>query len=357
MESKLKVREGKIHADVWKVVLPLERPIGTPVGPFREVSCVVVRLRDEAGMAGCGYALAFDAPSFEQLGQSVKGLLAAQPLQLTELLRIERTADDKGDKMVRKAVSAISLASWDLVGRQGGKSCADLWGRQRQRTSVPAYASALFLDRSQAQLIEEAGDLRKAGYTCVKMRGGKAPAEDALRFDAVRSVYAESRSVAIDFFFQSDLSRTREFARSVGAAPMWIEDPVPYDVIHELGADDGIAAGEHCETAEGLLKLRAGGISRLILDVEYLGGPLRFLETARTLQALGCQVGSHMFVHESIHLLAALPESMPVEMLDWWNPLFNETPSPDAGGAYAVRGPGLGRTLREDTLARYGRIV
>ena len=78
---------------------------------------------------------------------------------------------------------------------------------------------------------------------------------------------------------------------------------------------------------------------------------------ARTLQALGCEVGSHTFAHESLHLLATLPRSMPVEVFDWWHPFFAGEPEPDAEGRLTVIGPGLGRGLNEDSLSRYGRPV
>jgi L-alanine-DL-glutamate epimerase-like enolase superfamily enzyme len=346
-----------IRSEVWQVVLPLERPIDTPLGPFSEVRNVVVRLRDAAGHEGCGYTVVFDAESSDRRTQAVRDVLAGQHGDLIRLLRIERTLDDRGDVQMRKAVAAISLAAWDLLGRQRGVACADLWGRSAQRTSVPAYGSALFLDRSWEQLVEEARALRKAGYAFVKMRGGKSPLDDAARFNAVCGIYPEQHRVAIDFVFQSTLSRVREFRRRADAEPMWIEDPTGYEVIAGFGSGDRLAAGEQCSAEDELQALRAGGIGRLILDVECLGGPLRFLEAARNLQALGCEAGAHKYAHESIHLLAALPRSMPVEMLDWWNPLFNETPAPDARGHFAVRGPGLGRTLRESTLARHGRPV
>ena len=199
-------------------------------------------------------------------------------------------------------------------------------------------------------------------FATVKMRGGGAPGEDAARFAAVRSVYSEPHSVAIDFVCRANVESARAFLREVGAEragePMWVEDPVPYGAIHELDQRDGssrIAAGESCGTVAELLELRRAGVGMLILDVEFLGGPLRFLETARTLQALGCEVGSHMFAFESLHLLAALPGSMPVEVIDWCSALFNEKPAPDAGGRLAVRGPGFGRSLCLDTLSRYGR--
>ena len=118
-----------------------------------------------------------------------------------------------------------------------------------------------------------------------------------------------------------------------------------------------VAAGESCASTGALLDLQGCGVRHLILDAQMLGGPIRFLEAARALHALGCRIGSHLFVHESTHLLSILPVSMPVAALDWWNPLFEDTPQPDEDGRVAVSGPGLGRTLRADTLARYGRQI
>lgn len=105
------------------------------------------------------------------------------------------------------------------------------------------------------------------------------PREDAACFDAVRTVYPEKHCVAIDFFFHSDLARVKEFLGKVSAEPMWVEDPTNYDLIHQFSAAERIAAGEKCATAEALLALCQGGVRHLILDVEYLGGPMRFLET------------------------------------------------------------------------------
>jgi L-alanine-DL-glutamate epimerase-like enolase superfamily enzyme len=45
---------------------------------------------------------------------------------------------------------------------------------------------------------------------------------------------------------------------------------------------------------------------------------------------------------------------MPVEVFDWWHPVFTDAPEPDGDGRLAVRGPGLGRSLNEESLRRYG---
>src|SRR5262249_39042714 len=63
---------------------------------------------------------------------------------------------------------------------------------------------------------------------------------------------------------------------------LWLEDPVPYEVIGavaDLGAP--VAAGESCE---GLLALRGlfhSGVRFLLPDLARLGGPVRLLQAAR----------------------------------------------------------------------------
>ncbi len=341
--------------ELWQLSLPFPQPITTPTGPFAEVCPVVVVFVDRAGREGWGYALGFDADGQQPIATAAARLLAEQTLDIESLLRIEREVNDEGDPVRRKAVAAISLAAWDLAGRRLGRPCADLWGAQRSR--IPAYASALFLDASEAELEREARLYRQGGYTMVKMRGGRAPEEDAARVAAVRRVYSETARVAIDFVCRSEVADADRFAHLAGAGLLWVEDPVPYARIGQLAERGGVAAGESCHDLQELLALRAAGVRRLILDVEYLGGPLRFLEAARSLMALGCEVGSHMYAPESVHLLGALPDSMPVEVIGWCGPLAKEVPVPDAQGCLRVQGPGLGRTLRREVLARQGRRI
>jgi L-alanine-DL-glutamate epimerase-like enolase superfamily enzyme len=158
----------------------------------------------------------------------------------------------------------------------------------------------------------------------------------------------------VETFFTFTGDRIEQFMHGRAIEPMWIEDPMAYASIAGAAHKDIVAAGESCTALADLIALHQAGIGRLILDVQYLGGPLRFLEAARTLAAMGAEIGSHIYSHESLHLLAALPVSMPVEVFDWWQPIFNEEPCPDQEGKLRVQGPGLGRTLNRDSLERYG---
>lgn len=347
-----------VRIEIFRIVAPLARPIATPLRPYATVHAAVVRLRDSDGTEGCGYAVAHTPAALDGLVAALKRMA---PLcdNMTGLINIERTeaAWPDASAHTRWAAHCFSLAVWDVLGKRLGVPCADLWGRAPGRGSLMAYASGLFFDRSADELANEAAGYRAQGYQLVKMRGGLAVAEDLAHYETVRQVFPEPARVAIDYVFQYDPQRTREFLAGAAAAPLWIEDPVGYDIIGRLGDLPCIAAGENCESTGALLQLRRDGVWHLILDVQMLGGPVRFLEAARALHALGCRVGSHLFAHESCHLLSVLPQSMPVEVLDWWNPLFDQMPQPDGDGRLAVEGPGLGRTLRADTLTRYGQAV
>ena len=97
-----------------------------------------------------------------------------------------------------------------------------------------------------------------------------------------------------------------------------------------------------------------GRLRKLIIDVQYVGGPARWLEAARALNALGVTVGAHRFSHYSVHMMASLPRSLPIEMLDWTNPAFHPLASPDASGRLPVEGPGFRIALDQAVIDRHG---
>jgi L-alanine-DL-glutamate epimerase-like enolase superfamily enzyme len=348
----------RLSHELWEMEIPLPRAFGTPAGPFERVFAVALRLRGDDGALGVAYAQTNSAGTMHRMAGIMSALLDERSGELDRLIQIEHLDSGvTGDQPGRSAVCAISMAAWDLVGHRRAQPCAALWGGLGHRTRLDVYASALFSDASIEQLVEEARAARQRGFRKAKMRLGLPGAQDEARFEALCEVFPEPRSIAVEAHFKFSAERTRQFMQARSREPMWIEDPMPYHAIAGASCKDLVAAGEACISLSELLALRQVGINRLILDVQYLGGPLRFLEAARTLQALGCEVGSHTFAFESLHLLAALPHSMPVEVFDWWQPVFTEAPEPDGVGQLAVRGPGLGRSLNMESLRRYGRPV
>ncbi|SDD75022.1 L-alanine-DL-glutamate epimerase [Sphingomonas sp. YR710] len=345
----------RVRHELWKLEIPLPRAFGTPAGPFERVFAVALRLRGDEGAEGVAYAQTNSADVMHRVAGIMTALLDERGGNLDRLIQIERLDSGMmGDQAGRSAVCAISMAAWDLLGQTCGQACAALWSGAGHRTPLDAYTSGFFSDVSTAELVEEARAARQRGFRKAKMRLGLPGEEDEARFEALCEVFPEPRSIAVEAHFKYSPTRTRQFMQGRSREPMWIEDPMPYHAIDGAAFKELVAAGEACISLSELLALRQIGITRLILDVQYLGGPLRFLEAARTLQALGCEIGSHTFAHESLHLLGALPESMPVEVFDWWHPVVSDAPEPDSDGRLEVRGPGLGRSLNEESLRRHG---
>jgi L-alanine-DL-glutamate epimerase-like enolase superfamily enzyme len=350
-----------IRAEIWRVDLPLGRGgIQTPVGRFTSWRHLVVLLGDGEGRAGVGYSVFVDGAARERATALARDLLEDCGPALGALLAVERLEERRSGAaagtLTRAAANAISLAAWDLAGRRLGVACADLWDRRYPEATIPCYASGFFLDVATADLAAEAEGYRRRGYRAAKLRVGAA--DDAARLRMVREVYAEPETVAVDAVNSWDGSAARDFLAAAAPGLLWVEDPTPYAVIGGVaGAGAPIAGGESLETVADLEGLRADGVDYLLLDVQRLGGPLRFLEAARYLAARGARVGSHMFPHYSTHLLAAVADPLPVECLDWSDALFAAPLGPDGAGRLAVAGPGFGVAVNEGTLARFGERV
>jgi L-alanine-DL-glutamate epimerase-like enolase superfamily enzyme len=170
-------------------------------------------------------------------------------------------------------------------------------------------------------------------------------------------VYSEPRTVALETGSEWTAAITNAFFDACSAKLMWIEDPEAHDKIHLVRDDpvNTIAAGEKATTARELHDLYTRGrLRKLIIDVQYVGGPVRWLEAARALNALGAAVGAHRFSHYSVHMMAALPRSLPIEMLDWTNPAFHPLAGPDASGRLPVEGPGFRIELDQAVIDRHG---
>ena len=291
---------NNVDVELWNLRVPLDPPIHSPRGMVTETCLLLVFLSDGKGNRGVGYS-SFRRSSDVDLATAVaRKLIAESALGLAGLLNVERQeeATCEGNAASKSAASAVSLAAWDLAGKQAGVACADLWGRPAGRDRLDCYASALWLDKSPAELIAEAKMHRRNNYRYVKMRVSRSLQDNLERIAAVRQVYSEPGTVALETGSEWTAAIANEFLDACSAKLMWIEDPEAHDKIHLVKDHpvNTIAAGEKSTSARDLYDLHTRGrLRKLIIDVQYVGGPVRFLEAARSLNALGATVGTHRF--------------------------------------------------------------
>jgi L-alanine-DL-glutamate epimerase-like enolase superfamily enzyme len=321
----------------------------------------VVTAEDLDGRVGWGYSGLATEGLLDATVDRARALLGACRPTLDGLLGIEhfeeRFPGSVSDTAGKAAANAIALAVWDLAGQRLGVACADLWGRRPDTDGLPCYASGFFLDASPVEVEAEAELYRSQGYRYVKMRTGLPVDEDLARLAAVQRVFPEPGAVAVDAVNSWSARDTEAFVDGCETPLLWVEDPTHYDLLGSLlmlGAP--IAAGESLETLREFNALLANArIDCALLDVQRLGGPLRFLATAQVLAARGVRIGAHIYTAASAHLLACVDDPLPVEVFDWSDALFEKPPGAAADGNIAVDGPGFGATLCRDTLERHGR--
>jgi mandelate racemase len=356
---------GRVRSELWQVSVPLPRAFDIAVGRFDHTDNLVAVLHDEQGQAGAGYVTAFTG-GLDSMTSAAVRLLEGAGARLPALLDVERGQErsfgEEPAREQRAAATAIALAAWDLVARERGVACADLWGRQPASEALPCYFSSFFNRAAGgAEFRAEAEQTWKQGYRRVKMRPGLSLEEDLDRIRAVSQIYTEPGVIALNALCTWDGEQTRAFVEQSGVSLLWLEDPVPYDAIDALpvatrsGAP--VASGQRCDDVDELADLLEHGVGYLNPDVQTLGGPGRFLSAGRVLTALGARVGSHMFPYYSVHLLACLADPLPVEAMAWWDLLFENPLRPDAHGCLPVRGPGFGVDISRAALDRYGERV
>lgn len=352
--------------ELWSVPAPLPRPVVTPAGTFDTYHHLVVRAVDGSGNAGWGLAAGVTPTEIDACVERARALLAATGPGHRGLAEVEdiegaRTVTPP-DRWSRWAACALATAGWDLRARRLGAPCADLWAPRPRAESLPAYASGFFLSTDLDGLDDEARRHRRAGFRTVKARTGLAVDDDLARLAVVRRHFPGPGDVAVDAVEAWDVEAALAFVAAAGPL-RWVEDPVPYAQLGTLMGrlPDGsasVAAGESLTDLSDLLALRTdAGIDAVLLDVQQVGGPMRFLRAAEQLVTLGARVGAHVFTPVSTHLLACIHDPLPVEVFDWSDALWAVPPAPGPDGRLLVRGPGLGVELDLAALERLGTLV
>lgn len=363
------VDDDAVALELWVVPAPLPRPVVTPAGTFDTYHHLVARALDDEGRAGWGLAAGVTAAEVDHCVERARALLAATGPGTTGLIDVEAVEDTRTvtppDRWSRWAACALSTAGWDLTARRAGVGCAELWGRRLGNERLEAYASGFFLSTGldgADGLDPEARRYREAGFRTVKARVGLSLADDLERLEVVRHHFPGPDDVAVDAVEAWDVDAALAFVAAAGPL-RWVEDPVPYAdlgaLVSRLSVGAAVvAAGESLTDRAELVALRQrDGIGAVLLDVQQVGGPVRFLRAARELAALGARIGAHVFTPVSTQLLACVDDPLPVEVFDWSDALLSGTPTPGPDGRLPVGGPGLGVDLDLEAIGRLGTRV
>lgn len=316
-----------VSVDSYRV--PIDPPIRNGKYTYASQDLCLVRLATDDGHVGFGLGdggvgLAGAPAMIRATVASLEpALLGANPL------RTERIwADLWNPKLLgrrgftTRVVSAIDLAVWDLKAKLLDVSVANLLGRCHD--AVPAYiAGGYYRDGDDTpDLVDEMTRNVESGARAVKMKiGGASIAEDAARVRAVRQALGDDILLLVDANNAYRRNEALEAARRLEPFDVyWLEEPLmpdDYDGHAFVAAHSpiAIAAGENEYTRYGfrdLIEHRAATI--LNPDAQFVGGVTEFMKVAALAQAHDLPIAPHGIGELHVHLAAAAPNALLVEV-------------------------------------------
>jgi D-galactarolactone cycloisomerase len=381
--AALKITDVRVHV----LQSPLAQPFAFSQGWVARRSATLVEVTTDTGLTGWGEAFAqgLEPPQIAAavIEHALRPLvIGANPLDVEVLWhRMYHQTRDYGRKgSVISAISAIDIALWDLAGKHYGEPIHRLLGGAF-RDRVQPYATGFYRIEGQheaGRLADEALAHFDAGFRLMKVKLGYGVDDDIEVIGAVaRAVEGKGVTLMVDTNHAYGRAEALRLGYALDELDLrWYEEPVvPEDIdgYCELRARlrTPIAGGENEHTVHGFREL----LGRHAVDIAQpdlgsCGGITAARHIVALAQANGIEVNPHVWGSAvaqaaSLQLIAALPVTHhsvfarepvleydrsshpfrrdlvtePIELVD------DRVPIP--------QGPGLGITLRLETVERF----
>lgn len=344
---------------------------------------LLVRLSTDEGIEGfglCSGKSAVDAAIKVIRAGIAEQIIGEDPLCPEKLnhklfsLTSQRIAAERGwgrDALVR-IIAAVDIACWDIIGKAAKLPLYRLFGGFRN--AVPCYVTCAYYREGKGlpQLKDEMQMLKAQGHRAFKAKiGGLSLKEDIARLELIRDVIGPDTELMVDVNRGWDLPTAIVAAREMlPINPRWLEEPVRWADDHrelkKLAQQTNIplSAGESEGTAYGCRDLiEDGAIQILQFDCTMMGGFTMGRKLAALCELNHVEVAPHhdCFIHA--HIVAGSPAGCIVE--SFTDPerdplqaeLFEDPPKIDKGLLYLKEQPGLGLTLSEKAVKKFGEKI
>jgi D-arabinonate dehydratase len=361
------------------VSVPLPRPVAWSNVQVDRREYVLLWIEDTAGETGFGFTVGSRFPRGTAPIKSVVDEILAPILKGRDPTDIEALWEQMSFETLllgrrgaaTRAISAVDIALWDLLGKSVGRPLCDLFGRYRK--SVPAYASGgYYYSEDVAEDLEglEAEVRRHVdlGFRAVKIKIGRlSPRQEQTRVERVLQAVGPDVRVAVDanHAWRDPASAIVDLRRLDDLGLWWIEEPVLPD---QLRASAKIAATLTTPIATGEIEGTRWGFERIVdadaadvlqPDATVVGGISEWLKVAGFAETCDLPLAPHWVPDIHVHLAAACKQ---VLALEYFHPevgvlnfdqLVQEPLVVENGEVVVPDRPGHGIVLDMDAVARY----
>ncbi|MEN3951375.1 enolase C-terminal domain-like protein [Iodidimonas sp. SYSU 1G8] len=365
------------RVEVWLVAIPYKSAMRSSRGTLDHGEKVILRIGTSDGASGLGEAsVIFPGRSGESAGTVFVALrdifapvlLGRNPLHFNEIMAAlnARCSEQYG---FLGTLCAIDIALHDLIARRCGLSVADYLGGTR-RTAMKLSRSLSILP--EAQLVDVACRYAADGYPLLTLKGSADWRGDIAKYLAVRKAVPASTELEFD----PNQAWTPKGALEVDhaladAGLVCIEQPCAWWDLDGMKfvterARTGIAADESVlSPADAVQVVKRGAADMITVKLAKSGGirnSVTILEIARA-GGLTCNMGSKHTLGVGtaalLHFAAAFPDVG--ETIGYGDArerfvgdVIGQELAVSHGQAHLPEGLGLGVTLDEDALSRFG---
>lgn len=364
---------------------------------FSTRNAVLVEVKTDEGITGLGESACFGGPPESTkyiIENELQQILLGEDCSNIEYIWkkvMDRTRQHGRGGIITAAMSGIDVALWDILGKKAGLPIYKLLGGYADK--LLPYASSGFYSRGKdtKALAEEVGSYFEQGFRYAKIKVGRNPEvflnplpnmpspdecnytleEDLERVEACMKVAREFKAnLMVDANNCWNTFTAIRMGKELQAMGVyWLEEPLHLDNIEgsiELAAAlDMPIAGYESEV--GLYRfrelIRRHAVDIVQPDVIWSGGFTECRKIANFAHAYNMPCMPHVFssavsLVANSHFLASIPNAGILEMDRNMYPLRDELLEDpiviaEDGFVHMSDRPGLGITLRQDTVEKY----
>ena len=349
------------------VVVPLQRPIVSKVGLFRDWPLILIDLYTNEGVVGHSYLEPYLKQAARYLVPVIEDLAAAakdQPVAPFDAYRrgLGSLHLLGRDGLALIAVSGLDMAAWDALAKAAGLPLAVFLGGTVG--PVPAYNSnGLWLTPLEELATEAAALVAEGGFTALKLRLGRDKLNDDLAaIAAVREAAGATVKLMCDFNQGLSLGDALVRCHALDEQGLyWFEEPITYDNIpgyaqlaRELNTP--VQLGENFYGPRLLYQaVMAGAGDYMMPDLMRIGGVSGWLRAAAITGAAGIPMSTHLYPEIAAHLMRVTDTAHWLEWQDWADPILAEPFEIGDGHLMVPDRPGQGISWNEAAVARFAQ--
>ena len=348
-------------------------------GSYRTIKadCAIVTIHTDGGLNGIGEACAYGGPPQikDWVAWLAPDMIGKNPLE-PDIVPHTNGRSWAYDT----AVAGIDSALWDLKGKIAGKRVSELLTKNPlERVRLYASSGCRYNWRKNPhQLIEEALDYIRDGYTAMKFRIGTEWAWDNVTVDSflglVRELVQEVNErmeLMLDANCRFNEDQAMAVAKELDRLNFaWFEEPIPGGQIDGYtricaSVDIPISGGETLTTQEQFrpyLDRKAYGIVQQDMGICGITEGMRIALTADRYGVRTCPHNWHngLMTMANAHFVSALPKPKMLELCMIQGPLqweiLAEKPKIENGCLILPDKPGLGVDLADNLEERFPYI-